>query len=69
MHFREDDFRKALLHGSTTRPGRSQPLPVLMVIADQGFSEPCRIYDIAGWQGRMQFEAETQITRFTLEEP
>ena len=41
-----------------------------MVIADRrDFSEPCRIYDIAGWQGRtVHFEAETVITRFTLEE-
>jgi hypothetical protein len=57
------------MHGRAPQKGAARPLPVLLVIADQpDASEPCRIYDIAGWQGRtVHFEAETVITRFTIE--
>lgn len=65
--FDEDEFNWGLMHGGATRPGQARPLPVLLVIADmQDFSEPCRIYDIAGWQGRMQFEAYPDIARFRI---
>ena len=58
-----------VLHGRTA--GDAQPLPVLMVIKGGDFSEPCRIYDIAGTQvGTFaHFEAETLITRFRIGQP
>ena len=58
-----------ILHGRTV--GDPQPLPVLMVIKGGDFSEPCRIYDIAGTQvGTFaHFEAETLITRFRIGQP
>jgi len=67
LHFDDEEFSWGLLHGRANSKGRAQPLPVLMVIADQqDAAEPCRIYDILGWQGRMaHFEAETLITRLT----
>jgi len=70
LHFDDEEFSWGLLRGRTTSKGQARPLPVLLVIADQlDASEPCRIYDIAGWQGRtVQFEAETLITRFTIGE-
>jgi hypothetical protein len=69
LHFDNEEFDWGLLHGRANSKGRAQPLPVLMVLADQhDVSEPCRIYDILGWQGRMaHFEAETTITRLTFE--
>lgn len=68
LHFDGEEFTWGTMHGRTASKGRPQPLPVLIVIADQqDASEPCRIYDIAGWQGGvLNLEAETTITRFTL---
>lgn len=41
----------------------ADPLPVLMVIANQdGPTDPCRIYDIAGTQVPAHFEAQGRIT-------
>ena len=59
----EIDFRNgnvSWLRGQTTT---ADPLPVLMVIANQdGPTEPCRIYDIAGTQVPAHFEAQGRIT-------
>ncbi len=70
LHFDDEEFRWGIVHGRTASKGRAQPLPVLIVIADsRDASEPCRIYDIAGWQGGiLNFEAETEITQFTIGE-
>ena len=59
----------AWLRGQPTSSESKQPLPVLMVIANQDFfeAEPCRIYDILGTQSPVRLEAHTMITRFTLE--
>jgi hypothetical protein len=55
------------LRGQTTSPS-ADPLPVLMVIANRDFfSEPCRIYDIAGTQVPAHFEAEGRITALTVD--
>lgn len=53
------------LRGQTTA---ADPLPVLMVIANQdGPSEPCRIYDIAGTQVPAHFEADGRITALVVD--
>ena len=53
------------LRGQTTS---ADPLPVLMVIANQDFlSEPCRIYDIAGTQVPAHFEAQARITALVVD--
>jgi len=70
MNFGDDDeFNWGLIHGRTQQKGPARPLPVLLVIANMDdASEPCRIYDILGWQGRIvHFEADTTITRLTFE--
>ena len=55
------------LRGQTSGPS-ADPLPVLMVIANRDtFSEPCRIYDIAGTQVPAHFEAEGQITALAVD--
>jgi hypothetical protein len=61
----EIDFKNgsvSWLRGQRTEPS-ADPLPVLMVIANQdGPTEPCRIYDIAGTQVPAHFEAQGRIT-------
>ena len=64
----EIDFRNgnvSWLRGQTTT---ADPLPVLMVIANQdGPTEPCRIYDIAGTQVPAHFEAQGRITGLAID--
>ena len=64
----EIDFRNgnvSWLRGQTTT---ADPLPVLMVIANQdGPTEPCRIYDIAGTQVPAHFEAQGRITGLAVD--
>ena len=66
----EIDFRNgnvSWLRGQTTSPS-ADPLPVLMVIANQdGPTEPCRIYDIAGTQVPAHFEAQGRITGLAID--
>lgn len=66
----EIDFRNgniSWLRGQTTGPS-ADPLPVLMVIANQDVpSEPCRIYDIAGTQVPAHFEAQGRITALVVD--
>ena len=59
----------AWLRGSTTTSQDAQPLPVLMVINTGDFSEPCRIYDIAGTQVPAHFEAHGRITGLATDPP
>jgi len=55
------------LRGQTPGPS-AEPLPVLMVIANQdGPTEPCRIYDIAGTQVPAHFEAQGRITGLAVD--
>jgi hypothetical protein len=68
LNFDDEEFSWGFMRGrAQPKGGVARPLPVLLVIADQlDASEPCRIYDIAGWQGRtVHFEAETFITQLT----
>jgi hypothetical protein len=60
----EIDFRNGNVSWLRGQTGTSaEPLPVLMVIANQeGPTEPCRIYDIAGTQVPAHFEATGRIT-------
>ena len=64
----EIDFRNgnvSWLRGQTTT---ADPLPVLMVIANQDSpTEPCRIYDIAGTQVPAHFEAQGRITGLAID--
>lgn len=64
----EIDFRNgnvSWLRGQTTS---ADPLPVLMVIANQDSpTEPCRIYDIAGTQVPAHFEAQGRITGLAVD--
>lgn len=66
----EIDFRRgnvSWLRGQQTTPS-ADPLPVLMVIANQdGPTEPCRIYDIAGTQVPAHFEAQGRITGLAVD--
>jgi hypothetical protein len=65
----EIDFRNgnvSWLRGQTSTS--ADPLPVLMVIANQdGPTEPCRIYDIAGTQVPAHFEAQGRITGLAVD--
>jgi hypothetical protein len=65
----EIDFRNgnvSWLRGQTSTT--ADPLPVLMVIANQdGPTEPCRIYDIAGTQVPAHFEAQGRITGLAVD--
>ena len=67
LNFDDEEFSWGFVRGRAQPNGPpARPLPVLLVIADMDASEPCRIYDILGWQGRtVHFEAETLITRLT----
>jgi hypothetical protein len=63
LNFDDEEFTGGIVHGRAQQNGPAQPLPVLLVISDLDASEPCRIYDILGWQGGIvHFEAETFIT-------
>src|SRR5262249_1258277 len=66
----DDEFNWGFMRGRAPQKVPARPLPGLLVIADmQDAAEPCRIYDILGWQGRIaHFEADTTITRLTFEE-
>ena len=65
----EIDFRNGNVSWLRGQTGNSaEPLPVLMVIANQdGPTEPCRIYDIAGTQVPAHFEAQGRITGLAVD--
>ena len=67
IDFRNGEAQVAWLRGQTIPPS-GDPLPVLMVIANQdGPTEPCRIYDIAGTQVPAHFEAQGRITGIAVD--
>lgn len=67
IDFRKGEAQVAWLRGLTI-PASGDPLPVLMVIANQdGPTEPCRIYDIAGTQVPAHFEAQGRITGLAVD--
>jgi hypothetical protein len=67
IDFRNGEAQVAWLRGNTIPPS-GDPLPVLMVIANQdGPTEPCRIYDIAGTQVPAHFEAQGRITGIAID--
>jgi hypothetical protein len=66
IDFRNGEANVAWLRGQTNTS--AEPLPVLMVIANQdGPTEPCRIYDIAGTQVPAHFEAHGRITGIAVD--
>jgi hypothetical protein len=67
IEFRNGQAQIAWLRGQTTNQS-ADPLPVLMVIANQdGPTEPWRIYDIAGTQVPAHFEAQGRITAIAVD--
>lgn len=67
IDFRNGEAQVAWLRGQTVPPS-GDPLPVLMVIANQdGPTEPCRIYDIAGTQVPAHVEVQGRITSIAVD--
>jgi hypothetical protein len=70
IQLRNGEAMGAWLRGRTINP-EADPLPVLMVIANQeSASEPCRIYDILGTQvGPARTEVQGRITGLVIDPP